>query len=146
MLKSSRPDASVLLLMDVLLGILVFAICSSTSLLIFAKADTLTDSSAKETYAVTECDNVSEILRASSSREQFLSRMQKYYPDLKQQDNTLTIYYDADFNPVSSDPTYTMTITLDSSDTLCRAHILYSSDQGTIYEESTSHLLSEAAS
>jgi hypothetical protein len=146
MLKSNRPDASVLLLMDILLGILVFAICASISLLIFAKADTLTDSSAEETYAVTECDNISEILRASSSKEQFLSLMQQYYPDMQKDNNTMTIYYDASFQPVSSHPVYTMTITLDTSSTLCKAHILYSSDHKTIYEESTSHLLSEAVS
>lgn len=145
MTERKRPDASVILLADILLAILLFAVCSSVSFLVFAKANEMTETSREKTYAVNETDSLSELLYASASQADFLQLLKTYYPDALIQDDTVTITYDDDFNPDAREGTYTMTIALHEEDHLLRADMTMKKDSDEIYQESTSAVLSGAS-
>lgn len=143
--RTNRPDASVILLADILLAILLFAVCASVSFLIFAKADEIAASSRTETYAVNESDSLSELLHASSSEDGFLQLVKIYYPSAVIDADTITITYDDDFQADAEDDAYTMTVSLTEENSLLKADITVREDDDEIYQESASAVLSEAA-
>jgi Tfp pilus assembly protein PilE len=123
----SKTDASGLILMEIVLAILIFAMLAAICISIFAKAHTLSRSSTELASAASEAENTASVLRASDSEDEFLQSMKVLFPDASIQGSTVTVWYDSSFSECAGkNASYRLTAAADDSESgLLKADISF---------------------
>ena len=84
-----------LFLMEIMIDILFFCILVTICLQLFFKAHNLSESTTILHRAVTACTSIAEIYQSDSNGKQLILHI---YPDARELDQNITIYYDEGFS------------------------------------------------
>lgn len=71
------------MLMEILIALLIFSLVSAVSLAFFVRAREMNREAAEKAWASDRVSDVSEILRSSSSIDDFSGRLEKAFPGMK---------------------------------------------------------------
>ena len=116
-MKHSSNNRSSLFLLEIVIAILFFAIVSAVCLRAFAKSHTLSQQASDTDHAISNMENVAELLKSVDSEDledwdKITKTLQTVYPELSTQYRIWDIYFDSDWKDCSaSDAVYQITIT-----------------------------------
>ncbi len=141
---SSRSS---LLLIELIMAILIFALASGVCLQIFVKSHSLSKRTGELDMAVRQATSVSELLTQKAGAEKVEKTLSRIYPEADLAAGKATIYYDEDFVACGGEDSYfQMEIrSSDSGDGLTSYDIAVYKDQGatkiynmetTVYQQS----------
>ena len=86
-----------LFLMEMIITVLLFAVCSAVCVRLFAMAHTLSTDTRELNEAVSLAQGFAESMRGTDGR---IDSILEYYPEaVKGGDNFFVVYYDENFNP-----------------------------------------------
>lgn len=119
-----KHSHSTLFLMELIIAILFFSLASTVCIQLFAKSHLLSKQTVNENYAVTHTQNLAESFLATDGD---LAQMQGLFPDALKNENTLTLYFNNDWNPCDKDlAQFVATLEASSDGSLCEADITIS--------------------
>lgn len=97
-----ETHSSSLFLLELVIAIVIFALCSAVSLQFFAKAHLWNKEAKALHFFSNECSMAAEICGISSSLEDFEKHLQNLYPDTPIKNGSLLLSYDDLLKPCSS--------------------------------------------
>lgn len=148
MIRKSRPQASSLFLMELILAILFFSIASAVCVQFFVKSHLLSQRSQELSHAVNECSTIAEICKTSDSLSQATELLKQEYPftDISASADTnnmhFIFYFDKDFRACEQkDAACELQLTLQEKNEMLTAQmqVLNESNASVIYELETIH-------
>ena len=112
-MRKAPAKRSNLFLLELILAIFFFALAGAVCLQLFVQARTLSRQTHARNQALVCAKNVSALFEAG---EGSFSEILREYPDARQEDSLLTIYYDEEWQPCAQgQETYLLTLTLSES-------------------------------
>lgn len=110
-MKHSRSS---LFLMEMILAILFFSLASAVCIQLFAKSHTLSKLTINQNHALIQTQNLAEGFLAA---EGDLEEISSLFPlsDLDEKSNSITLYFDDDWNPVETESAAFQAVLTESS-------------------------------
>ena len=84
-MAKKRMSRSGMLLLELMMGILIFSLAAAVCIQVFLKAHDLSQRAQELTQAVNTCATAAEILRSADTQAQALERLAQQYPQLERQ-------------------------------------------------------------
>lgn len=127
------------LLLEMILAVLLFAVCAAVSLTMFARAREITAESEEKTQAAAYLENCSEILHASADKDAFLTSLQQLHPQAEIHDLQAVLYTDASFQDCAESNAVYVTYIQLNEDTpyLIKAEMTCQKKDTVLYEETS---------
>ncbi|MGN0701917.1 MAG: hypothetical protein ACI4KL_01920 [Lentihominibacter sp.] len=100
MKQRNRARSSTLFLVELIIAILFFTVCSAVCVQFFVKSHSISRQAGELNFAVNECSSVAEIIQGSESRNEILHGLKSLYPEVfAEGTSNLLIAFDSDFSP-----------------------------------------------
>lgn len=128
-----RNSKSTLFLMELIIAILFFAVTSAVCAQIFAKSHILSTKTTRLNHAVAQAESAAESFKAVNGSMEDLTAL---FPGAALDKNTLTVFYDSDWQPDSMHSVYVLTMTRLADDGHCvraRIEVTAAGDNDIIY-------------
>lgn len=94
-METKNISRSGMLLLELLLAILIFALAVSVCVQVFVKAHELSQRAQELADGVNHCTNAAEILRSAESREEGIDLLEQAYPQMHKQEDSVSVDLDA---------------------------------------------------
>lgn len=149
MKQRNRARSSTLFLVELIIAILFFTVCSAVCVQFFVKSHSISRQAGELNFAVNECSSVAEIIQGSDSEDEMLRGLKAVYPEAFAVDSsTLSIAFDSDFVQCDSegkDAAYYVNTEMKVADNSveCTISARSSDDSESIYELEIFHNLPE---
>ncbi len=101
-----RPTATGLFMTELLIAVGVFALCAAVCLGLFAKAETVSQDCADQDRAVEAAKSAAAVFRMCGWEDDLLE-----LSGGSEENGTVTIHYDGDWQPAGEDIAYSLTLT-----------------------------------
>lgn len=128
-----------LVLMELIITLLLFSICSAVCVQLFVKSHLLTKETKELNYAVSITQSISEVMNGTDGS---LNAIKEFYPTAVGDDDYFVVYFDEDFNETLDidNYTYCVDVTVTSVGHLNNMDIVFvkKPDYNTIYSLSSS--------
>ena len=104
MKQRNRARSSTLFLVELIIAILFFTVCSAVCVQFFVKSHSISRQAGELNFAVNECSSVAEIIQGSDSEDEMLRSLEAVYPEVFAVDSsTLCIAFDSDLAQCDSE-------------------------------------------
>lgn len=117
MKQRNRARSSTLFLVELIIAILFFTVCSAVCVQFFVKSHTLSRQAVELNCAVNECSTAAELIQSGRTEGEILNALKSIYPEALKGDSSeehgICIYFDSDFKqcaPSAEDLSYIMDI------------------------------------
>ena len=112
-MRYTRQSRSGLLLLELVIVILFFALGSAVCIQVFARAHVTSQAARDLTFAAQEADSAAALLRGTGGS---LAAFRETYPDALISDSDVSVYFDQDRQPCApEDVSYTLTVRTEGS-------------------------------
>jgi uncharacterized membrane protein YgcG len=133
-MATRKPTTTRAFFLELVLDLVIFAVCAIICLLVFAEARTESVRSAALSQLGTEAQEVAELFRLESGDTAAIAASLAALPNAQQDGDIITWYYDRELSPTTDDKAYfVLACAIDESQSVRQAHITLDEEETRLF-------------